>query len=238
MQDWESDPGDAGYQPWVEESPLAGDVATGDDAEIQDAQHRQTLSCDEGYLRQLLGRVVERDQAALAALYELQIGRVYGLSLRITRDAALAEEVAEDVFWQVWRQAPRFDPQRGSVTAWMLTIARSRALDALRKLRPVQLEADMTSLTESECHEDGPSHDPQDLLAATQRDKRLHSALADLDPLPRQLVALAFFRGLTHEEISSHTSLPLGTVKSHIRRAIARLREALDPDLQETAVLS
>ena len=79
--------------------------------------------------------IVNRDEAALGNLYEVMIGRVYGLALRITRNAQTAEEVAEDTFWQIWRQAPRFDPARGTAVAWMLTIARSRALDALRRRR-------------------------------------------------------------------------------------------------------
>lgn len=184
----------------------------------------------------LVYRIVNQDEAALEALYELLISRVYGLALRITRNIPLAEEVAEDVFWQVWRQAPRFDPQRGTTVAWVLTIARSRALDALRRVPPVQLEADMTALTDAVDDDSTYNSEPQDLLAATQREQRVHCALADLEPLPRQLVALAFFRGLTHAEISTHTSLPLGTVKSHLRRALERLRQVLEPELENKAV--
>jgi RNA polymerase sigma-70 factor (ECF subfamily) len=175
----------------------------------------------------LVDGIANRDDAALACLYEGLVGRVYGLALRVTRDVGLAEEVAEDVFWQVWRQAPRFDRTRGAVTAWVLTIARSRALDALRRVQPVHLEADMTSIAEMASRVGS----PQDLLAATQRDQSVHRALADLEPLPRQLVSLAFFRGLTHEEISAHTALPLGTVKSHLRRALQRLRQVLEPEI-------
>lgn len=182
-------------------------------------------------LRALIARIVERDEQALAAIYERLIGRVYGLALRIARDAGLAEEIAEDTFWQIWRQAPRFEAVRGSVTGWVLTIARSRALDALRRVRPIQLEADMTDYAETAVAvaEDIVA-EPQDLLAATQRDVRLHRVLAQIDALPRQLVALAFFRGLTHEEIAAHTAMPLGTVKSHLRRALLRLREALESE--------
>lgn len=180
----------------------------------------------------LVSRIVNQDELALEALYELLISRVYGLALRITRDASLAEEVAEDVFWQVWRQAPRFDPQRGAPGAWILTIARSRALDTLRRVLPIQLEADMTALTDASASDASHASEPQDILAATQREQRVHHALADLEPLPRQIVALAFFRGLTHAEISTHTSLPLGTVKSHLRRALERLRQVLEPELQ------
>lgn len=167
--------------------------------------------------------VVSRDEAALGNLYEAMIGRVYGLALRITRHAQTAEEVAEDTFWQIWRQAPRFDPARGNATAWMLTMTRSRAIDALR--RTDQAAGDAESGDSAADLADG----PEERLASSEAGKQLDAALAGLEPLPRQLVALAFFRGLSHEEIATHTGLPLGTVKSHIRRALVRLRDTLLP---------
>lgn len=177
-------------------------------------------------LRAWIARIVGRDQNALADLYEAMVGRVYGLALRITRNVQTAEEVAEDTFWQIWRQAPRFDPARGSAVAWILTMARSRALDAVRRVDPAECVAE-AGLGEADSG-DG----PEDLLAATETGHQLQAALAGLEPLPRQLVALAFFRGLSHEEISDHTGLPLGTVKSHIRRALGRLRETLLPGMK------
>ncbi len=177
----------------------------------------------EACLRDWIARVVRQDQQALAELYETMAGRVYGLALRITRQVQTAEEVTEDCFWQVWRQAPRFDPARGAAIAWIMTIARSRALDALRRADTAEpLGEDRLATIEAE---DG--SDPHDLLDAVEKQHRLHAALRDLEPLPRQLVALAFFRGLSHEEIAGQMGLPLGTVKSHIRRALLRLRELL-----------
>ncbi len=173
-----------------------------------------------------IGRVVNSDEAALASLYEAMIGRVYGLALRITRQVQLAEEVAEDTFWQIWRQAPRYDAGRGSAMAWIMTMARSRALDALRRREPAECEADIERMAESGSDVQA---GPQDILEAVQQGSLLHAALARLDPLPRQLVALAFFRGLSHEEIADQTGIPLGTVKSHIRRALERLRRFLAP---------
>lgn len=170
-----------------------------------------------------IARMVARDEVALGQLYEALIGRVYGLALRITRNVQTAEEVAEDTFWQAWRQAPRFDAGRGAAAAWVMTIARSRALDALRRVEPAE------NLGDEEDHRPDEAPGPEDLLAAAETGTQLHSALLGLEPLPRQLVALAFFRGLSHEEIADHTGLPLGTVKSHIRRALGRLRESLMP---------
>lgn len=198
---------------------------------------------DEPRLQAWLARIVHQDEDALAALYRATVGRVYGLALRIVRDAATAEEVAEDTFWQVWRQAPRFDVQRGSALAWVLTIARSRALDALRARTRVHadtvstdvlgdaLETEMAHCAEHTHGHAGLHGDaPPDLLQAAQANAQLHGALSLLEPVPRQLVALAFFRGLTHEEIASQTGLPLGTVKSHIRRALTALRKWLSPE--------
>lgn len=184
---------------------------------------------DNEALALLIGRIMRQDQAALAELYRCQSARVYSVALHITRQVACAEEVLQDTFWQVWRQAPRFDPLRGCATAWLLTIARSRAMDAMRaKVRdPVQLRGPVSP--ETVAFGDPPTDDPLDLLQSLQRDSHLHAALTRLDPLRRQLIALAFYRGLTQIEIALHMGLPLGTVKTHFRRALAALRKALGP---------
>lgn len=181
---------------------------------------------DEQRLQEWIGHIVDRDQSAFSALYDAMLGRVYGLALRITRHVQLAEEVAEDTFWQIWRQAPRFDPVRGNAVAWIMTIARSRALDTLRRTDPTDCNDEQVELAAMESSGDN----PPDLLAVLQKGDRLHAALAALDPIPRQLLALAFFRGLSHEEIAGHTNLPLGTVKSYIRCALISLRQILAAD--------
>lgn len=194
----------------------------GDALQASTAKRRTSVAvADEASLQARIARIVRQDEHALAELYDALAGRVYGLALRITRQVQTAEEVTEDAFWQVWRQAPRFDPTRGSVLSWILTIARSRALDALRRRDPAEA-LDERCLADLEA-----GSNPQDLLQAVQQHHRLHAALAGLDALPRQLLALAFFRGLSHEEIACQMQLPLGTVKSHIRRALLRLRELL-----------
>lgn len=234
-------PGNLGFEPF-EVDDLAD--AQDSDALLEDAQAETDLapmrpmpSADEPALQDWLARIVHQDEAALDALYRACVGRVYGLALRVVRNPAIAEEVTEDCFWQVWRQAPRFDPLRGSALAWLLTIARSRALDALRARRRVlanTVSADalgegldaLAENSEGDGRGNG-SDDPHDLLDAVQTNQQLHQALAQLDAVPRQLVALAFFKGLTHEEIATQTSLPLGTVKSHLRRAMLALRKCL-----------
>jgi RNA polymerase sigma factor (sigma-70 family) len=164
------------------------------------------------------------DDLVLQDLISRIMARVNSLALRITGNIQLAEEVTEDTFFQIWRQAPRFDPSRGTARAWILTIARSRALDARRSIPPFD------ELTESESVDNSNNQDlnsPQDILSNLEQYQILDHALKTLDHLPRQLIALAFFKGLSHEEIAAYTSLPLGTVKSHIRRAVIQLREAL-----------
>ncbi|EHR69296.1 RNA polymerase sigma factor, sigma-70 family [Burkholderiales bacterium JOSHI_001] len=179
---------------------------------------------DDAQLAQWMQRIVQRDEQALAALYDATLSRTYGLVLRIVKRAALAEEVVEDAYFQVWRQAPRFDPARGKAITWLLAMARSRAIDALR--REARFQAD--SLDDEAAAEHADDQAPADeLLDTARRHADLHQALQALNPQPRQLLALAFFRGLSHEEIASQTALPLGTVKSQIRRALIALSERL-----------
>jgi len=185
---------------------------------------------DDTQLAGLVLRVCDQHEPSLARLYEATSGRVYGLVLRIVRVASLAEEVVEDVFWQVWREAPRFDAERGRVLAWLLAIARSRAIDALRRherVRGSEVAVDDDETLEALADGRERDNDPFNLISASQHHTRLHALLAGLEPLPRQLLALAFMRGCTHEEIAEQTGLALGTVKSHIRRTLAALRSQL-----------
>jgi RNA polymerase sigma-70 factor (ECF subfamily) len=198
----------------------------------KEPEKRDQFIADEQLLQEWIARVVDSDQAALGLLYESMVGQVYGLALRITRQAQLAEEVVQDTFWQVWRQAPRFDPERGTAKTWVMTIARSRALDSLRRIEPneCRLEPEALALVEA-CDDDITPN----LLVAMQQGHQLHEALASLDSIPRQLVSLAFFRGLSHDEIAELTGLPLGTVKSHIRRALLTLQQILAANVTEAS---
>jgi RNA polymerase sigma-70 factor (ECF subfamily) len=189
-----------------------------------------TAKDEEGRLRGLLERMCRRDQEALANLYEATKSSVYGMALRVTARADAAEEVLADTYLQAWRDASRYVPSRGRVLAWLLTICRSRAIDSLRRRDQAQLLAEPEQLL---CDEESSFADPHAILVSVERDHALHAALRELDALQRQLLALAFFRGLTHEEISGHTGLPLGSVKTHIRNAITQLRARLAGAPQE-----
>ena len=188
---------------------------------------------DDGQLAALIDAIAEHDECALTALYDATLSRVYGMVLRVVRRPAMAEEVVEDTYFQVWRQAPRFDPARGRAMTWLLGMARSRAIDAIRREARHQhdsLDADaVTRLSD-------PRPAADELLAAARGHADLHRALLLLNAQPRQLVAMAFLGGLSHEEIASQTALPLGTVKSQIRRALLTLRKVLGE--QGSAVLA
>ena len=173
-------------------------------------------------------REVERaaagDPDALARLYDGTVSLVYGLALRIVRDAGAAEEITEDVYMQVWRQAARYDPERGSVVRWLLTVTRSRAIDRLRAgalqrehLAPLDAAGDVLDT------EPGPEH------AATEGERRslVRAALARLSADQREAIELAYFRGLSHSEIATRLGAPLGTVKTRIRLGMDRLRTSL-----------
>jgi RNA polymerase sigma-70 factor (ECF subfamily) len=217
----------------VDRSP--DDTAPATDHEALDAEPPDTgpgtrdlpavAGLDDAALAELIQRIVHQDEKALERLYDAAAARVYGLVLRIVQRAALAEEVLEDTFWQVWRQAPRFDAARGRPLTWVLAMARSRAIDALRREQRFQHDELPDDDVADAC---GASPPPQDLLEATRGNERVHAALASLEPRSRQLVALAFFRGLTHEEIAEQQGLPLGTVKSLIRRALQQLRRVME----------
>lgn len=181
---------------------------------------------DDGHLAALIDRIGHHDDKALAALYDATASRVFGLVGCMLNDSGLAEEVVEDTYWQVWRQAERFDPARGRPVTWLLAMARSRAIDAIRRRERRALAPLSDEEQAALCDEN--SATPPELLAATNGQHLLHRALETLEPQPRQLIALAFFRGLTHEEIAESTHLPLGTVKSQIRRSLQALRRCLE----------
>jgi RNA polymerase sigma-70 factor (ECF subfamily) len=174
----------------------------------------------------LLKRVADGDQAAMGELYDATSRMVYGLALRIVGESGDAEEVTLDVYTQAWRQANRYDRARGEAITWLLTLARSRAIDKLRSrgsVRKREQELDSAFGLAS----DGP--DPEGQSAVAQRARIVRNALAKLSAEQREVIELAFFEGLTHVEIAAQIRQPLGTAKSRIRLGMAKLREALGP---------
>ncbi len=199
-----------------------------DHATMSSSAKRQS-ELSEQQLNAWIEAITEHDERALTALYDATLSRVYGFVLRVVQRPALAEEVVEETYFQVWRQAVRFDPARGRALTWLLGMARCRAIDAIRHEARFKYE----SLDVDEAREVAQiGSAPDDLLEVARSHADLHRALMLLNAQPRQLVALAFFKGLSHEEIASQTSLPLGTVKSQIRRAMLTLRQAIGESAQ------
>jgi RNA polymerase sigma factor (sigma-70 family) len=181
-------------------------------------------------LVELIEGMAQGDERSMESFYEATLGRIYGLALRITKSPFMAEEVVSDVYMQIWRSASTFDVGRGSPIGWVLTICRSRALDHVRALGPTANFLNFDDLVDLS---DNGTCDPQDLLIATQENHVVHEALNILDPRDRQLVSLSFFRGLSHAEISEHMALPLGTVKSCLRRALLTIRAVMNTQMKD-----
>lgn len=180
-------------------------------------------------LTPLVARIAAGDQGALAELYDCTAAKLLGFALLIVKDQQDAEEVVCDVYLQLWRSSLRYDPTRGSVLAWMLAICRARAIDRHRYRRRRARSFGDVAVSEAGARGAAEDGEPCDLLQQLEQGSAIRSALERLSPVRRQLLALAFFQGLSHEEISIETNLPVGTVKSHIRRALATLRVYLGP---------
>jgi RNA polymerase sigma factor (sigma-70 family) len=194
---------------------------------------------DDLQLAVLIEQMVAQNEGALSKLYEATLPRVFGLVLRIVRNRSLAEEVVEETYFQAWRQSVRYDPTRGRAITWLLNIARSRAIDALRKEDKFEHFDLETEGVDSSVDESSLVYD--ELIDVAKNSHRVKEALLTLGAQPRQLVALAFFKGFSHEEISEHMTLPLGTVKTQIRRALASLKVLLNdlgPEALESQKLS
>lgn len=187
-------------------------------------ESRQTAQTADVVLDQLLAAVRQKNRRAFEEFYDATVQRIYGLALRITRQHETAEEVVSDVYLQVWRQVERYDASRGNVMAWLTVLCRSRALDAMRRNKPAATH----ETTSKEVVPDIPEAEhPQNLLIAIEEQTALHNALLKLSEQQRQLLALAYFRGYSHHQLAQFTGLPVGTVKTRLRRTLQTLRELL-----------
>jgi RNA polymerase sigma-70 factor (ECF subfamily) len=180
-----------------------------------------------------LGRMAGGDRAAFAEIYDRHARPIYSLALRILQDAADAEDVVQEVFTQAWRQASRYDARRGAPGAWLLTMARSRAIDRLRarRVRP-EVAAGAAAPPDQRARRDSPDIPdsaalPDAQLLSAEQVARVRKALDDLPMLQRVALELAFYEGLTQAEIAERLEQPLGTVKTRIRVAMLKLRDAL-----------
>jgi RNA polymerase sigma-70 factor (ECF subfamily) len=175
----------------------------------------------------------EGDEQALGQFYDRWQPLVHAIVLRIVVRKSDAEDVVEEAFWQAWRQSRRYEPSRGSVQTWLLTIARSRALDRARSMRRVReepIENDAGEIVVQRAADSDPSLDAE----AAERRQIVSSALWELPPEQREALELGYFGGLSQSEIAERTGQPLGTVKTRMRLALQKLRDKLK-DLREDA---
>ncbi len=168
----------------------------------------------------LIRQVVDRDEGALATLYDRYAGLVYSVVKRVLQDAEAAEEILQDIFYQLWRTASNFDSSRGTLAGWLLVTARNRAIDRLRRRN--------RGLTEG--LEKAPaifSFHLENAVSQNEMMSRVRAALAGLPQAQRVAMELAYFEGLTQSEIAQRTGEPLGTVKSRLRTALQALKRVL-----------
>jgi RNA polymerase sigma-70 factor (ECF subfamily) len=170
---------------------------------------------------ELLKRVARGDEGAFATLYDLVSARLYGLVLRVVRDPAMAEEVAQEALVEVWRGAARFDPGKGSAVSWMLTIAHRRAVDRVRSEQAASDRLRKAATSEV-------AYDDVVEQATTRIERQqVRRCINNLTDLQREAVLLAYYRGYTYREVSEVLDTPLPTIKTRMRDGLIRLRDCL-----------
>ena len=186
-----------------------------DERAISSGMYRSEAGSDNS----LIDRVRIREQEAMAEIFNRYAGLVYSVALRILKDSGHAEDVTQEIFFQLWRNPDSFSPSRGSLPAWLLVVARNRAIDHLRQRRsaePVD-EVIVASAT-----------NPENEVQRSIIIQRVQGILGDLPKEQKQSLQMAFFEGLSHSEIAEKTGQPLGTVKTRIRSALTSLRKRLE----------
>jgi len=169
-----------------------------------------------------MARMVQRDEAALEALYDRYAGLLSSVLNRILRDTQAAEEILQDIFYQLWRTASQFDASRGSLPGWLMVIARNRAISRLRQHNPAAGEELFENTVVL----------PMTLESAIAQKELMGRVKGAMETLPKEqraAVELAYFEGLTHSEIAERTGDPLGTVKTRLRSALETWKRAMHP---------
>ncbi|WP_107774054.1 ECF RNA polymerase sigma factor SigK [Nocardioides sediminis] len=174
-------------------------------------------------LAELLQRSSRGDEQAFARLYDATSSRAYGLALRVVRNPAHAEEVAQEAYLDAWRSSSRFDPARGSALGWLLTIVHRKAVDRVRSAEAAsQRDATYHRETQPVEHDETAENAHASLEA-----QRVRGAVSTLTDVQREAVELAFFGGYTHTEVATLLDVPVGTAKTRIRDGLIRLRDAM-----------
>jgi RNA polymerase sigma-70 factor, ECF subfamily len=178
---------------------------------------------------EVVERFVAGQAESLRRAYDANAGRVFALALRIVRSRAEAEDVVQDTFLELWRRAREFDPARGELSAWIMSIARSRCIDRVRRARVrARLATKAGESPGADGGQERPSEVPDERAALSQRGQRVRALLASLPAEQRTTLELAYFEGLTQAQIATQTGTPLGTVKTRLRLALEKLSPQLE----------
>ena len=176
----------------------------------------------------LMARIVARDERAVEALYARYSGPLYSLAYQVTGADRFAQDVVQEVFVALWRDAGRFDPAKGAVAPWLFSLARHKAIDFVRREANIRKRTADVDLEFEEA-----SDDVDHETWIRYRRERVHDAIDSLTPVQREALELAFFAGLTHVEVAERLDIPLGTAKTRIRSALLRLRDVLGDSVSE-----
>lgn len=191
-------------------------------------------------LRNLLRATAQGESAAFRTLYDETSARLFAVALAMLQDSALAEDVLQDAFVQIWHRAGDYHADRGNVLTWLTTIVRYRAIDLLRKRRrggpadePRSFDVDPADIDyllvqDDDTANSGDGTSPLACAISSEENSQLRDCVERLSNSQQKSVALAFFRGFTHKELADCLAEPLGTIKSRLRRSLARLRECLE----------
>lgn len=183
---------------------------------------RSTQDEARAHLSRLLARVGEGDRDALREVYALTSAKLFGICLRVTQDTDTAEEILQDVYLRIWRRAGSFEPGRASPITWMCTVARNAAIDWRRSHRPQVMVGDEYIAGIADDREDA-----EQAITAEEERAQIFRCIEQLGAKQRDAIRSAFFDGLTYAELALVRNVPLGTMKSWVRRGLAQLKDCL-----------
>ncbi len=175
----------------------------------------------------LITLVARREEAALAALYDRYSRLVYSVALRVVGQRQLAEEITLDAFQNIWQAAASFRPERGRFVTWLMSVTRHRAIDELRRL-VVRPEGSAVEFDQELGNSPAPIESVEERVSLEQRRAAVRRALSELPEAQRRALELAYFGGLTQQEIAERLATPLGTIKTRMRTGMQKLRRALE----------
>lgn len=185
---------------------------------------------------ELMRRLFHKDKRAFEAIFDRYGDLVYSTALRVLRDAHLAQDVSQEIFVRLWRKPESYVAERGRFLTWLISVTRNRAVDEIRS-RGRRLRHETASPEEQEREiPAGEANDPALNAHLAEQARTVRAALAELPPEQRQVIELAYFGGLTQQEISDRLDQPLGTVKTRIRLGMQKLRAALAPEMRSERI--